>query len=147
LQALEAAAPSFAIKSTAASVSNVEEIRDVMSILARSGNAGLIIHPDTFTTRHRDMIISLATTYRLPAVYPFRYFAAQGGLLSYGINTTDLFRQAASYVDRILKDTKPADLPVQQPTNYELVINLKAARTLGLTVPPILLARADEVIE
>jgi putative tryptophan/tyrosine transport system substrate-binding protein len=147
LQALEAAAPSFAVKSSAASVQSVEDIPNVFSVLAGASNAGLIVLPDTFTTRHRDLIISLAAAHRLPAVYPFRYFATQGGLLAYGIDTTNLFRQAASYVDRILKGAKPADLPVQQPTSYELVINLKTARALDLSISATLLALADEVIE
>jgi putative ABC transport system substrate-binding protein len=96
---------------------------------------------------HRDAIITLAARYRLPAVYPYRFFAETGGLLSYGIDPYDLFRRAASYVDRILRGTKPADLPVQNPTKFELVVNLKTARTLGITVPPSLLGTADEVIE
>jgi putative ABC transport system substrate-binding protein len=97
--------------------------------------------------RHRDLIITLAARHKLPAVYPFRYFAADGGLISYGPDQVDQYRQAAGYVDRILKGEKPADLPVQAPTKYELVINLKTAKALGITVPLPLLARADEVIE
>jgi ABC-type uncharacterized transport system substrate-binding protein len=96
---------------------------------------------------HRERIVLLAGKHRLPAVYPFRYFVASGGLMSYGTDTLDLYRQAATYVDRILKGAKAGDLPVQQPTKFELVLNLKAARALGLTVPPTLLSRADEVIE
>ena len=106
-----------------------------------------MVLPDTFTGIHRDQIVSLAARHRLPAVYPLRFFAEIGGLLSYGINFDDMFRRAASYVDRILKGAKPADLPVQAPTKFELVINLKTAKTLGLEVPPSLLALADEVIE
>jgi putative ABC transport system substrate-binding protein len=103
--------------------------------------------PDTFTGIHREQIVSLAGRYRLPAVYPFRWFADIGGLLSYGIDSDDMFRRAASYVDRILKGAKPADLPVQAPSQYQLVINLKTAKALGFTVPQTLLVTADEVIE
>jgi putative tryptophan/tyrosine transport system substrate-binding protein len=145
--AVEAAAVSFAVKSIAASVRQAEDIHDVLARLARDQDAGLIIHPDIFTTRNRDLIISLAARHRVPAVYPFRYFVTEGGLVSYGIDAPDLFRRAASYVDRILRGAKPADLPVQQPTKFELVINLKTAKALGLEVPPMLLTRTDEVIE
>jgi putative ABC transport system substrate-binding protein len=103
--------------------------------------------PSPLTVLHRDLIVALAAQYRLPAAYSYRYFAASGGLVSYGIDSLDVFRRSASYVDRILKGEKPADLPVQNPTKYELVINLKTAKTLGLDVPPMLLALADEVIE
>ena len=103
--------------------------------------------PDSFNDAHRVEITSLAVRYRLPAVYPFRFFAEAGGLLSYGVDRTINFRRAATYVDRILKGEKPAELPVQTPTKYELVINLKSAKALGLEIPPTLLARADEVIE
>ena len=103
--------------------------------------------PDTFTGIHREQIVSLAGRYRLPAVYPFRWFADIGGLLSYGIDSDDMFRRAASYVDRILRGAKPADLPVQAPSQYQLVINLKTAKALGFTVPQTLLVTADEVIE
>ena len=147
LRSIEAAAQSFAVKPVAVAVQNEENIRDALSSLGQDPNAGLIVHPDTFTTRHRDLIISRAAAHRLPAVYPFGYFAMAGGLLSYGNSTTDVFRQVASYVDRILKGAKPADLPVQQPTKYELIVNLKTAKALGLTIPEAFLARADEVIE
>ena len=103
--------------------------------------------PDSFTTVHSDLIISLATKYRFPAVSWIRFFAADGGLMSYGINPPDLYRRAASYIDRILKDAKPGDLPVQEPTKFEFVINLKTAKALGLTVPPALQISTDEVIE
>jgi putative tryptophan/tyrosine transport system substrate-binding protein len=147
LNSIEAASPSFAIKPVATLVRSVEDVFDAFSELARDPNAGLILIPDTFITNNRDSITSLAARYRVPAVYPFRYFATAGGLLSYGIDSTDLFHQSASYVDLILKGTKPADLPVQQPTKFELVINLKVAKALNLTIPPTLLALADEVIE
>ena len=103
--------------------------------------------PDTFTTVHRRAIITATASSNVPAIYPFRYMAGDGGLISYGIDLIDLYRRAAPYVDRILKGDKPADLPVQQPTKFEFVINLKTAKALGLDVPPTLLARADEVIE
>jgi putative tryptophan/tyrosine transport system substrate-binding protein len=103
--------------------------------------------PETFTVMHRETICALADRYRLPAIFPFRYFISSGGLLSYGINTSDLLRGAASYVDRILRGAKPDELPVQLPTKFELIINLKAAKALGLTLPQSLLATADEVIE
>jgi putative ABC transport system substrate-binding protein len=103
--------------------------------------------PDFFTAVHEELIITLAIRYRIPAVYHYRYFAAAGGLMSYGIDVAEQFQQGALYIDRILRGEKPGDLPVQAPTKYELVINLKAAKALGLDVPPTLLARADEVIE
>ena len=108
---------------------------------------GLIVTANPITQVHRERIVLLAGQHRLPAVYPFRYFVASGGLMSYGTDTLDLYRQAATYVDRILKGARAGDLPVQQPTKFELVLNLKAARALGLTVSPTLLSRADEVIE
>jgi ABC-type uncharacterized transport system substrate-binding protein len=129
---------------------NVREPTDVgraVTALAQSANGGLMVLPAPSTVIHRDLIIELAAQYRLPAVYFESAFVAAGGLTSYGQDTTDQFRQAAGYVDRILKGEKPADLPVVQPTKFELVINLQAARTIGLDVPPTLLARADEVIE
>jgi putative tryptophan/tyrosine transport system substrate-binding protein len=103
--------------------------------------------PDNFTSVHRKLIISLAARFRIPAIYPYRYFAEAGGLLSYGVDAVDPFRRAAEYVSRILRGEKPADLPVQAPTKFELVINLRAAKALGLAMPRVLLARADEVIE
>ena len=144
---VEAAAPSFAVTPISAAVRDAAEIERVVDAFAREPNGGLMVLPDVSTTNHRDLIIALAARHRLPAVYPFRYFAASGGLLSYGTDVADVFRRAASYVDRILKGTSPGELPVQAPTKYELVINLKTAKALGLDVPPTLLARADEVIE
>jgi putative tryptophan/tyrosine transport system substrate-binding protein len=147
LNPFKAAAPSFAVEAIAAPVRDTSELEPVIAAQAREPNGGLIAMPDSFTDAHRVEITSLAARYRLPAVYPFRFFAEVGGLLSHGVDRTDNFRRAATYVDRILKGEKPADLPVQAPTKYELVINLKTAKALGLDVPPTLLARADEVIE
>ena len=123
------------------------ELERAIDAFARTPNGGLLVLPDVTNLIHRNQIIALAARHRLPAVYPYRYYAASGGLLSYGSEQADLFRRAASYVDRILKGTSPGELPVQAPTKYELVINLKTARALGLEIPPTLLARADEVIE
>jgi putative ABC transport system substrate-binding protein len=123
------------------------EIERGVTAFARGSNGGLIVTTSGLAIRHRDLIITLATRHKLPAVYPERPFVAAGGLISYGPDYVDQYRQAAGYVDRILKGEKPADLPVQAPTKYQLVINLKTAKTLGLEVPPTLLASADEVIE
>ena len=133
-----------------ASEARVHEIADIERAISRIGseaNGGLIVLPDTFTALHRDLIIALANRHRLPTVYPFRYFVTRSGLASYGVDAYDLFRRAAGYVDRILNGERAADLPVQAPTKYELVVNLKTARALDLTVAPSILARADEVIE
>jgi len=118
-----------------------------MEAFGREPDGGLIVAFDAFNTGHRAKIVDLAARYRLPAIFPLRSFTESGGLFSYGFDQTEQFRQAASYIDRILKDERPGDLPVQRPTKFELVINLKTAKTLGLTVPPSLLARVDEVIE
>jgi putative tryptophan/tyrosine transport system substrate-binding protein len=123
------------------------EIDAAIASLAREPGAGLIVMPDVFVLAHREQILALAEQYRVPAAYAYRFFAASGGLISYGTDLADLFRRAAPYVDRILKGAKPADLPVQQPIKFEFVINLKTARALGLDVPDRLLALADEVIE
>jgi putative ABC transport system substrate-binding protein len=144
---VEAAAPSFAVAPVSAGVRTLAELEQVVDAFAREPNGGLMVLPDVTTTNHRAQIIALAARHRLPAVYPFRFFAASGGLLSYGTDAADVFRRAASYVDRILKGTPPGELPVQAPAKYELVINLKTAKALGLDLPPTLIARADEVIE
>ena len=147
LKPFKAAAPSFAVEAIAAPVRDRSELETVIAAQAREPNGSLIAMPDSFTDAHRVEITSLAARYRLPAVYPFRFFAEVGGLLSYGVDRTNNFRRAAAYVDRILKGEKPAELPVQAPTKYELVINLKTAKALGLEIPPKLLALADQVIE
>ena len=147
LKPFQAAAGAFAVEAIAAPVRDGSELDSVFAAQAREPNSGLIAMPDSFTDANRVEITSLAARYRLPAVYPYRHFAEVGGLLSYGVDQNDNFRHAAGYVDRILKGEKPSELPVQAPVKFELVINLKAAKALGLTVPPTLLARADEVIE
>jgi putative ABC transport system substrate-binding protein len=147
LRAAEALAPSLAMAIVPSPIENAADIERAISSFARVPNSGLLLPPDSTTIVHRDLIISLATRYRLPAVYALRVFVAAGGLMSYGIDIIDVFRQAASYVDRILRGAKPADLPVQAPTKYETTVNLKTAKALGLDVPPTLIVRADEVIE
>ena len=144
---VEAAAPSFSVTPIAAAVRATDDLDRVFDALAREANGGLIVVSDLGMTNHRDALIALAAHHRVPAVYPFRYFATSGGLMSYGTDMAEVFRRAAGYVDRILKGENPADLPVQTPTKYELGINVKTAKALGLSVPPTLLARADEVIE
>jgi putative ABC transport system substrate-binding protein len=143
----KAAAASFPVEAIAAPVRDTSELESVIAGQAREPDGGLIVMPEAFMNVHRAEVTSLAAHYRLPAVYPRRFFAELGGLLSYGNDQSDNFRRAAGYVDRILKGEKPADLPVQTPTKFELVINLKTAKTLGLTVPFGLLNAADEVIE
>jgi putative ABC transport system substrate-binding protein len=144
--AIQSVAQSLGVELTPLSVHDVGEIEAGIAAFARSGNGGLIVTAGG-TGYHRDLIIGLASRHKLPAVYPFSYYAKDGGLITYGPDPRDLMRRAAAYVDRILKGEKPSELPVQAPTKYELVINLKTAKALGLTVPPSLLARADEVIE
>jgi putative ABC transport system substrate-binding protein len=146
-QPVEDAAPSFDVKPIQAHFREVGEIEHAIETLARDGNGGLMVLPDISTLNHRDLIIALASRHRLPAIYPFRYFATSGGLMSYGIDVADVYRRAASYVDRILKGAKPSDLPVQLPTKFELAINLKTAKAIGLTVPISMQQLADEVIE
>jgi ABC-type uncharacterized transport system substrate-binding protein len=147
LNPFKAAAASFAVQAVAAPVRDTSELESVIAAQARQPNGGLIVMPDTFTTVHRAEITTLAARYRLPAVYPFRFFTELGGLLSYGSDRHDNFRRAATYVDRILKGAKPSELPVQAPVKFELVINLKTAKVLGLDVPAQLQQRADQVIE
>jgi putative ABC transport system substrate-binding protein len=146
LGAIQAVAPSFGVEVTPVGLRDADEIERAV-IIAHDANGGLIVTVSPLATVHRDLIISLAARYRVPAVYPLRYFTVSGGLISYGPNRLEPYRRAAGYVDRILKGEKPADLPVQAPTKYELVINLKTAKSLDLDLPPTLLARADEVIE
>jgi ABC-type uncharacterized transport system substrate-binding protein len=147
LSAIQAVAPSFGVELSAVGVGDAGEIERSIPAFARSSNAGLVVTASTSALVHRDLITMLAARHRLPAVYPFRYFVTRGGLISYGANPLDQYRRAAGYVDRILRGEKPAELPVQAPTKYELTINIKTAKALGLEVPPTLLARADEVIE
>jgi ABC-type uncharacterized transport system substrate-binding protein len=147
LNFFKTAAASFAVQAIAAPVHDTSEIETVVAAQARAPNGGLVVMPDTFTSAHRAEITALAARHRLPAVYPFRFFAEVGGLLSYGNDLIDDFRRAASYADRILKGAKPSELPVQGPVKFELVINLKTAKTLGLNVPLQLQQRADKVIE
>jgi putative ABC transport system substrate-binding protein len=144
---IQSVASSQGAEVTPISLRDATEIERDIAALARLGNGGLILTAGPEASRLRDLIIALAARHKLPAIYLERLFPAAGGLVSYGPNFADQYRRAASYIDRILKGEKPADLPVQAPTKYELVINLKTAKTLGLTVPPSLLARADEVIE
>jgi len=145
--AVKGAAPSFGVEISPIGVRNAAEIERGISAFASGPNGGLIVLPVPTTVIHRNLIIKLAAQHRLPAVYNSRYWIADGGLVSYGADVLDQYRRTAGYVDRILNGTKPADLPVQAPTKFELVINLKTAKALGLTVPDSLLARADEVIE
>jgi len=139
--------PTLAVELSAAAVRDAGEIEAAMSELGRKPGAGLVVPPDAFTVIHHAMIIELAARYRLPAVYAYRSFVAEGGLMSYGPDVYDIFRRTASYVDRILKGARPADLPVEAPVKFEFVINLKTAKALGLDVPEKLVALADEVIE
>ena len=147
LQSAKAVAPSLAIDLVATPVDNAADIERAITTFAREPNGGLVLPPDTSTVVHRNLIIALAARHRLPAVYALRAFVVAGGLMCYGTDFVDLFRQGASFVDRILRGAKPADLPVQTPTKFETVVNRKTAKALGLTVPPGLLIAADEVIE
>ena len=145
--AVQSMAPSLGVVVSPLNVDDAPEIERAVTAFAHSSNGGLIVTGSAFATVHRDLIIGLAARHKLPAVYSNPVFVTDGGLISYGPDRVDQYRRAAAYVDRILKGEKPADLPVQAPTKYELVINLKAAKALGLDIPPTLLARADEVIE
>jgi ABC-type uncharacterized transport system substrate-binding protein len=145
--AIQTVAPLLDIELSAVNVRDKGEIERALATFVRRAHGGLIVTASPLATTYRDLIIELAARQRLPAVYPFRYYVTGGGLMSYGPDQNDQFRRAATYVDRILKGEKPVDLPVQAPTKYELVINLKTAKALGLAVPTTLLARADEVIE
>ena len=147
LDSLEDAAKRLMVEQVATPVQKANDIEDVINTYARKSDGALIVLPDTFTLVHRDLIVRMTAHNRVPAIYSFRLFAQSGGLMSYGINATDQFPRAASYVDRILKGQKPADLPAQTPTKYDLVINLPTAKALGLTISESFLARADEVIE
>jgi putative ABC transport system substrate-binding protein len=145
MRAIEAAAPTLAVKTSSFSVR--DPLERSLASFAQEGNGGLIVLPNPVVDENRELIARMAVRHGLPTIYTFRYYVTSGGLMSYGIDTVDHLQKAASYVDRILKGTKPADLPVEEPTKFELVINLKTAKALSLTVSPSLLARADEVIE
>jgi putative ABC transport system substrate-binding protein len=147
VQAVETAAPLLSVRPIPAPVHSAVEIERALEQTAREPDSALVVLPDLFNATNRQSIIALAARHLLPAVYPFRYFVTSGGLMSYGTQLLDTYQRAASYVDLILKGERPSDLPVQQPTKFELVINLKTAKALAPTVPPTLLARADEVIE
>ena len=147
LRSAKAVASSLAIELVPSPIENAADLERVIESFARVANGGLVVLPDNTAITHRDLVIALAVRHRLPAVYNARLFVAAGGLMSYGTNLVDTFRQAASYVDSILRGAKPADLPVQAPTKYETTLNLKTAKALDLDVPPTLLVRADEVIE
>jgi putative ABC transport system substrate-binding protein len=148
LAAIQTVAPSLGVELTPVGVRDANEIERAVAAFARGSNGGLImVGPSSSVQRYRDLIIALAARHRLPAVYPNRVFVTGGGLISYGPDTIEPYRLAAGYVDRILKGENPGDLPVQAPTKYELAINLKTAKTLGIDVPPSLLARVDEVVE
>jgi putative ABC transport system substrate-binding protein len=147
LATMQAGAASLGTEVVGAAVQDEVAIERAITALATRPNGGVAVLGGPSTAKYRDRIVQLAAQHRLPAVYPYRYHVVSGGLLSYGIDTIDLYRRATAYIDRILKGEKPGDLPVQQPTKFELIINLKTARTLGFDLPPTLLARADEVIE
>ena len=147
LRAAEAAAPALSIKMVSSPVATAANIEQAIESFARTPNGGLLLPPDGTTILHRDLLIALAARHKLPAVYAFDFFVPAGGLMSYGTDQDDVFRLAASYVDRILRGDKPADLPVQAPTKFGTTVNVRTAKALGITIPPGLLVAADEVIE
>jgi putative ABC transport system substrate-binding protein len=145
--AIQSVASSSGVELTAIDMRNSDQIERDVAAFARGPNGGLIVTNNALISLHRDLIINLAARHKLPAVYPYRFYAVRGGLISYGVDVADQFRRSASYLDRILRGEKPADLPVQTPTKFQLVINMKTAKALGLTIPETLLATADEVIQ
>ena len=147
LRLIQNTAASIALKVTAIPVQAAADIEATIEAFAHEPNGALVVTPDLTTSSHRELIVAVAARYRLPAIYPFPYVVREGGLISYGIDATDIYRRAATYVDRILRGEKPEQLAVQAPVKFQLAINLKTAKALGLTAPPTLLARADEVIE
>jgi putative ABC transport system substrate-binding protein len=147
LEPLQAGAAASSVQVQPAEIKDASDVERVIAALPTNSNCGLVIIPSVFMTGHRDLIVAAAARHAVPAIYPFRFFATAGGLIAYGADGVDLHSRAASYVDRILKGAKPAELPVQQPTKYELVINLRTAKALRLDLPPTLIAAADEVIE
>ena len=147
LRSFETVPPPSPLEIKAAPVGTEADIEQAVAKLAKEPGGGLLVPPDTFTVVHRDLVISSAAQHRVPAIFTYRQFVREGALISYGPETTDIFQRSASYVDRILKGANPGDLPAQAPTKFELAINVRTARTLGLDVPPTLLALADEVIE
>jgi putative tryptophan/tyrosine transport system substrate-binding protein len=147
LNAFEAAGPALGLTPIGTPVRSVDEMEAALAAAAEVPGTGLVVPPNLFIFAHRDLVVALAARYRIPAIYPFREWAASGGLLSYGPDATDLYRRAADYIDRILRGAQPSELPVQEPTAFEMVINLKTAKAIGLAIPPSILIRADEVIE
>src|SRR5262249_15024335 len=147
MRSIEAAAPLFDVRASATLVQKPDELDGVVTALAGEPPGGLIIMPDLFTSIHKDKIIALAARHRVLTIYPYGFFAEAGGLLSYGLDNVDLYRRAAAYVDRVFHGAKPADLPVQQPTKFEMIVNLKTAAALGIAIPMSVLVRADKVIE
>jgi putative ABC transport system substrate-binding protein len=147
LAPIKAAAPSLGFELIADPVYATDQLEAAFTALAREPGGGFVVMPEAFTTTHRELIVSLAAHHRLPGIYPFRFFSIAGGLISYGVDSADLFRRGASYIDRVLKGDKPGELAVQAPTKFELVVNQRTAQALGIQIPPSILLRADEVIE